>query len=648
MGCAASLAAPGASAQAGDDSHAGDFSQLSIEELGNLEITSVSKKGEPLSDAAASIYVITREAIRRSGATTIPEMLRLAPNLQVAQISAQNYAISARGFNGSSSDKLLVLIDGRSVYTPFANGVFWSLQQVLPDDIERIEVISGPGATLWGANAVNGVINIITRKSDETQGGTVEIGAGNLEQRGSLQYGGRLGEAVTYRAYASGFYETNSVTATGMNAHDHWYDPQGGFRLDWSPANNLVTLQGDYYKGSVASPGTNETVTGHNVVGRWDHQFDGGSTLEVQTYYDHLGLSVPNDLNESLNTYDIDIHHTFTWGSRQQIVWGGGYRIQQDSFYVTPAAVSAFFNPQRRTLDLGNVFLQDNISLLPSLKLTLGTKVEDDPYSGVALLPSARLSWKVTDTDLLWSAVSRAIRAPSRLDRDFFETQGALTLLQGGDFQSEKLVAYEAGYRAEPLPGASLSISTYYNQYQDLRSATDTVGGFPPIPVSSGGLPGGGYPLMFANGMEGDTYGVELWGSYQLTPWWRLDAGFNWLHENLRFKPGTSTIGGLGLAGDDPDYQFSLRSSMNVGKDVTFDLDLRSIASLPAPASPAYTELNARLAWAVTDRFEVSARGSNLLHAHHLEFGSTGAPLQIGSNGLETARSYYIDARWRF
>lgn len=609
---------------------------LSIEDLSNITISSVSKTAEPLSEAAASIYVISRDAILRAGATSVPEMLRLAPNLQVAQITAQSYAITARGFNGSSSDKLLVLIDGRSVYTPFANGVFWDLQQVLPEDIERIEVISGPGATLWGANAVNGVINIITRKSDETQGGIFDLGAGNLERRASLQYGGSLSDRVTYRAYGSDFYYADSTTATGMNAHDHWHKPQGGFRLDWSPEHDAVTLQGDYYRGSEASPvNANQQITGHNLIAGWNHPFEGGSTLEVRAYYDHIALSVPSTLADHLDTYDVELQHTFAWGSRQQIVWGGGYRITQDSFTLARGSViNQFFDPQRRTLDLDNFFVQDSIALLPSLKLILGSKVEDDPYSGTELLPSARLSWKVTDKDLLWSAVSRAIRAPSRLDRDFFETEGPFTLLKGGDFQPETVVAYEMGYRAQPVAGASLSISAYYNRYQDLRNAQVTVGGFPPIP--SAGVPAGGYPIMFGNGMEGQTYGLELWGNYQLTEWWRLGPGFDWLHKNLRFKPGASTLGGIGIAGDDPTYQAFLRSSMNLNRDLKLDLDLRSIASLPAPASPSYTELNAHVGWAVTERLQLSARGDNLLHLHHLE---------MGANGVQAERSYYLDVQ---
>lgn len=318
-----------------------------------------------------------------------------------------------------------------------------------------------------------------------------------------------------------------------------------------------MTLQGDLYRGSEASPViSNQEIAGRNLIARWNHPLDGGSTLGVHAYYDYIGLTVPHTFAEYLSTYDLEVQHTLTWGSRQQIVWGGGYRVQQDSFALSPAlspgAANQFFDPQSRTLYLDNLFVQDSIALLRSLKLILGTKVEDDPYSGAQLLPSVRLSWKVTDKDLVWSAVSRVVRAPSRLDRDFFQTQGPFTLLKGGDFQPEKVIAYEMGYRAQPLAGASLSISAYYNQYQDLRNAEVTVGGFPPIPTA--GVTSGGFPIMFGNGMEGETYGIELWGNYQLAKWWRLDPGVNWLHKNLRFKPGASTIGGTEIAGDDPTY----------------------------------------------------------------------------------------------
>jgi iron complex outermembrane receptor protein len=609
---------------------------LSIEDLMKIEVTSVSKAAEPLSDAAASVYVITREEILRSGAQSIPDMLRLAPNLQVAQITSTSYAITARGFNGSAASKLLVLIDGRTVYTPYHSGVPWDVQDVLPEDIERIEVISGPGATLWGANAVNGVINITTRKSQDTQGPSVDVGGGNLEQRGNAQYGGQIGDDVHYRSYVDSFHYAQDEMANGAGAQDDWRMTQGGFRMDWTQPMDLVTLQGDFYQGSedaYQEPAREDTF-GQNVLARWNHSFADTSALQIQGYYDHTLLSLPGVARDDLHTYDLDLQHSFSLGATQSIVWGGGYRIQYDDF---PATISPtqplYFSPENRKLALGNTFVQDTFALTPALKLILGLKIEDDPYTGVAPLPEARLSWKLSDNNMVWAAVSRAVRAPSRLDRDLYEKVGSIVALAGGDFQSEKLTAYEVGYRVQPSSRSSISVSTFYNVYTDLRTVEFS--------------PGDTFPIMFANLMRGDTYGAEAWGSYQLLTWWRLNAGANWLHKNLRFEPGSSQLGGLALAGNDPSYQASLRSTMFLARNGLFELELRQIGSLPDPASPAYTQLNARLAWTVRPSLELSLKGSNLIHPQHLEFGTAAAPLQLGSPGVETGRAFFIEARWK-
>jgi len=625
-------------ANAPDTQTAADLTGLSIEDLGNVVISSVSKTAEPLSDAPAAIYVITHEDIVRSGATSLPEILRLAPNLQVAQITADTFAISARGFNSAAADKLLVLIDGRSVYTPYFSGVLWDRQYVLPDDIERVEVISGPGGTLWGANAVNGVINIITRKSSETQGGTVELGGGNLERRASVQYGGKLNDDLSYRAYFSGFSYADDRTSTGADARDGWDQTQGGFRIDSTKPGDRVTVQGDFYNGSEEQlSGPNGLTDGQNLLARWTHQMDGGSELQIQTYYDDLESSVPGGVSDYLRTYDLDVQHSFRWGEAQQVVWGGGYRITQDNF---PAVLAngqlEFFSPQGRTLGLGNVFGQDTISLPNRLQLILGLRLEDDPYTGLEPLPSIRLSWKLSDSNLVWAAVSRAVRAPSRLDRDFFEALPGSSALEiaGGDFQPEKLIAYELGYRAQPSSNTSISIATFYNVYQDLRSAEFS--------------PTGGLPLTFENGMQGDTYGIEVWGNYRVNDWWRLTAGVNWLHENLGFKPGSSQIGGIEIAGDDPNFQYSVRSTMNLSETVALDLSLRKIGALPAPFSPSYVELDGRIGWNVSKSLEISLRGLDLLHRNHVEFGTTTSTLQVGPIGVETGRSVFLDAKWKF
>jgi iron complex outermembrane recepter protein len=633
-----------ATQEQGSGSTINSLRQMTLEQLSNLQVTSVSKAPETLSDAPAAIYVITRDDILRSGAKTLPDILRLAPNLQVAQITASSFAITARGFNGSAASKLLVLIDGRSVYTPYHSGVDWSVQDVLPGDIERIEVISGPGAALWGANAVNGVINIITRQSGDTQGIAAEGGDGNLESRASLQYGGKIGDDASYRAYVDSFQHADDVTATGANAQDAWRQSQGGFRLDWTPTADQVTLQGDFYGGSENQFNSSaEATSGDNVLARWNHELSNGSALQIQTYYDYAASSIPAEASDYLNTEDFDVQHSFAWGTHQSIVWGGGLLVETDKFPTTFSSTqSLFFSPESRTLEIGNLFVQDSISLSSALKLILGTKLEEDrPYNGLEPLPSARLAWKVTDSELVWAAISRAIRAPSRIDRDLFEFEGPVEVIRGDDFRPEELVAYEVGYRAQPSSNMSISISTFYNVYNDLRS----------VQLS----PGNQLPIEFANDMAGDTYGAEIWGQYAVNSWWRLAAGANSLHENLHFEPGSSELGpdgselgGIAIAGDDPSYQTSIRSMMDLPHSLALYLDLRRIGALPDPASPAYTEMDARIGWTISPAAEVSLMGSNLLHREHLEFGATPAPLQLGASGVETGRSVFIDARWRF
>ena len=612
-----------------------ELSRLSIEELANIDVASVSKTAQPLSDAAAAIYVITHDDIVRSGATNLPDILRLAPNLQVARITAATYAISARGFNGSAADKLLVLIDGRSVYTPFSHGVFWDVQDTPAEDIERIEVISGPGAALWGANAVNGVINVVTRSSADTRDGVLLLGVGDRQRRAYLRYGGALAPDVTWRAYVQGIDYAHSFTGSGAKAEDRWNKGQAGFRLDWTPSNDLLTLQGDIYQGSedeLAS--ADERLDGHNLLARWTHPTGGGGSLQVQAYYDHLKRHVPGRIRYSLDTYDLDVQHSFSWGRSHQIVWGGGYRVTEDDFPVTPTPPNTqFFDPVGRRQGLGNVFVQDAVALNPALTLTLGLKLEDDPYTGLEALPTARLSWKATESTLVWAAASRAVRAPSRLDRDFVQLSGANVFLTGRDFQPETVVAYELGLRAQPSARSSLSVSTFYNVYDRLRSFE---------------LTGGGLPIVFANEMRGESYGVEVWGAYQVTDWWRLTGGFNWLHKNLRYRPGASNIVSVAIAGNDPDHQASLRSTMDLGHGVALDLDLRHIGSLPFPPSPSYAELGARLRWAATKSLEISLNGANLLHKRHPEFGLTSANVQLGPIRVETSRSVFIDTRWRF
>jgi len=625
----------GVPAQGAAPEQMADLSTLSIEELGNIEISSVTKTAEPLSQSPAAVYVITGNDIARAGAARLPEMLRLAPNLQVAQIAAYQHAVTARGFNSAAADKLLVLVDGRTVYAPAFSGVYWDLQDVPAESIARIEVVSGPGGTLWGANAVNGVINVITHEASETPGTVLHLGGGNREKRGSLQFGGSASDTLAYRTYLSGFvHDGESLTGSGADGEDGWHKVQGGFRADWTPGANLVTVQGDLYRGAEDQLALgDQKIAGENILARWSRDMAGGS-LQLQAYYDRFYAMIPDFATNEVRTYDLDVQHSFALGARQEIVWGGGYRVMSDNFpTVINATQQVAFIPQRRTLNLGNVFVQDTVRLTDDLRVIAGVKLEDQPYTGVTALPSVRAAWTPADSNLLWAAVSRAVRVPSRLDRDVTQVTDSTVTIAGGDMQTVKVIAYEAGYRVQIADRASFSASAFFNDYQDLRSAEFTRGG---------------YPIVFANGMEGETYGVELWGNYQVTDWWRLTAGFNWLHKDLRFKAGSSGLGGLQIAGNDPKTQISVRSAMNITDDLTFDLDARRIGALPAPASPAYAELSLRLAWKLTATGEIALTGANLLHKYHAEFGTTANTLQTGRVGVRVPRSVFLDTRWRF
>ncbi len=605
-----------------------DLREMSIDQLADINVSSVTKSSESLRDAPGAIYVISHEDIIRSGATTIPDMLRLAPNLFVAQTSASTFTVSARGFSGSAgaqnfANKLLVMIDGRSVYTPLYSGVYWDMQDVPPDDIDRIEVISGPAAALWGANAVNGVINIITKKASETQGLTADIGGGNLQQVASLQYGGRAGD-LAWRLYARAIDGDDTLTTTGAKARDSWSKGQGGFRADWTPSPaDQVTLQGDIFKGDTADSGPdNDTISGGNILGRWNHAWSNGSNLQVQAYFDRASQSTDNGGGAFwVNTYDLDIQHSFSIGARNQIVWGGGLRSAD---YGITSGSGLSFQPSSRDLVLGDVFVQDSFAITETVKLIAGVKVESDPFVGVTPLPDIRLSWKLNQTTLLWAAVSQAIRSPTPFDRDVHEEVGGINLLNaGGTFKSEDLTAYEIGARVQPTDRLSFSVSTYYNVYHDLRTIELAPGGF--------------FPLQWGNGMYGDAYGVEAWGDLRVTDWWRLSAGVSAEHEELKFKAGDPGLLGPSEAGDDPTAQGQLRSYMNLGRNFTLDATLRGVSALADPAVPAYTELNARLGWNVTPRVQLSVSGFNLLHAYHVEYP--------GSAGGSVPRSIFVEMR---
>ncbi|HYI07605.1 MAG TPA: TonB-dependent receptor [Thermoanaerobaculia bacterium] len=603
-----------------------DLRRLSIEELSQIKITSVSKIAEPLSQAAAAVFVITNDAIRRSGADSVPEILRLAPNLQVARLDANTYAITARGFNQSSgtANKLLVLIDGRAIYSPLFSGTFWDAQHTFIDDIDRVEVISGPGGTLWGANAVNGVINIITRDSARTRGWMVDAGLGSLDRRLGVRYGGGLGPSGGFRVYGLGLRQGSMVRANGASAEDSWNHVQGGFRADWSQAADTFTLQGDFYRGTgIGRPAflPSGSISGGNVSGTWARKFTGGSNLSVQTYFDNSRRVLVSGIEATVDQYALETQYDFSRGSRHALVVGAGYRMTDDHFERGPG--TSFLAPAGRTLRFANVFVQDGIALSDRLKLAVGLKLEDNTYTGLEFMPDARLAWTVSNRTLLWTSAARAVRTPSRFDTDLINPG----ILAGGpDFESEELVAYEAGYRGLLSPAFSLSVSAFYNSYDHLR----TVEGSGPAV----------FPLVVRNNMRGDTQGVETWADFAVRDWWRLSGGFSALRKNLRLAPGSRDVFGVAFAGNDPRCQWQLRSSIDLPRGFALDLWLRNVGSLKSPAVPAYLEADVRIAWDAAESLELSLDGQNLLHERHLEF------VNPSITPSEIPRSLTLTARW--
>jgi iron complex outermembrane receptor protein len=589
-----------------------DLSNLSIEQLAQVKVTSVSKQAEPLSEAPASLYVIDHDQIVRSGALTIPEILRLAPNIQVYQSSPSHWIVTARGLNGlpsaqSFSNKLLVLIDGRTVYTPLFSGVYWDMPDLLPDDIERIEIISGPGATLWGANAVNGVINIITRGASSTSGFYLDVKGGTNEQVVGARLAGKAGSDLSYRAYLRWLHEDAFDLAGGGSANDAWHRLGGGFRLDWTPAaRDLVTVQGDIFRGrDDEGIGALEDISGHDLVLRWNRDMGPGRQLQVQAFYDRSARdSFSQEGSFYVDTYDVDLQDSLPLGSRNQFVWGGGVRV---AHYRINGTTNFFFVPDSRNLFLANLFVQDTFDLSRLVSLTAGLKAEHDPYVGTSLLPDLRLAITPAQSTLLWAAVSHAVRSATPFDEDVRESAPGITLTGDRNFQTEKLTAYELGLRLRPLSGLSFSATGFYHHYDDLRS------------VELG--PGPGLNLFWGNELAGHSYGLEAWASARPFSWWTLSAGATLQKEQFHFKPGASApFIGTTQNGTDPDHWLTLQSSMNLGRSVTLDLNLRAVGRLADSDVPAYAELGGRFAWNASDHLQLSLLGANLLHAQHVEY----------------------------
>jgi iron complex outermembrane receptor protein len=613
----------GTAANAAPDADA--LKMLSFDELSNIEVTSVSKRSQKLVETAAAIEVITQNDIQRAGATNLPEALRLAGNLELAQINAAQWMISARGFNAPLSNKMLVLVDGRTVYTPLFSGVFWEAQDVLLEDVDRIEVISGPGATVWGANAVNGVINITTKSARDTQGLYLEAGGGDVLAEGAARYGGAISENTQFRAYGKYAERESTVSAAGVDPGNDVRHAQGGFRLDSvTPGGDLLTLQGDLYENTIDVPPQQIVSRGANVLGRWSRKLSDDSEFKLQAYVDRTHRDSPGSYEDWITTYDLDFQQQLALGTRHKIVWGAGYRQVRDDFHSR----SIGLRPERVSLETSSAFVQDEIALAPDrLHLTVGTKIEDNDYTGVVWQPGVRLSWQLRDRQMLWSAISRALRTPARLDRGYYAPP---VFLGSPDLQSEKLIAYELGYRVQPHERVSLSVAGYYNDYDDIRSVEPAN---PPAPL----------PVEFLNGQKGESYGAELNAEYRVTDAWRLRASISELRLAIRPKPGSFDLTFGQAEAADSKHHALLRSSMDLARNLQLDATLRYVSRLEnlLVAVPGYSELDLRLAWLASGHLEVAVVGQNLLHARHPEIG-------VPSVRQELERSVYARISWRY
>ncbi len=591
------LAGAAAATETAEDSPGADLGDLSLEELGRIPVTSVTGRPRSVQEAAASIFVITAEDIRRSVATSLPEALRLAPNLEVARINATQYAISARGFNNAIGNKLLVMIDGRTVYSPLFSGVFWDAQQVRLEDVERIEVISGAGATLWGANAVNGVINVITRGAQDTQGLQVVARAGSSGNEASLRFGGRF-EGGAWRAYAIQSDRRHTSLPSGQAIDDHQDRQQAGFRTDWRGPADTVTFQGDLHQaGGDGRTTTSPDMSGANALARWHHTLGDGSNWQLQAWFDQSSRDDAIEFRDHARTVDVQFNHVPVVGKDHQLIWGLGYRRAVDATDPTPLVA---FLPATRSLHWTNVFVQDEYRATEHLRLTAGAKVETNVYTGAEFLPTLRGTFDLGSLGTLWGSASRTVRAPARLDREFFFPAKPPYIIEGGPtFDSEVANVFELGLRGRQSSGFNYSVTIFHDDYRKLRA-------------------GHAAPTTIDNLARGGVGGAEAWGSVDVTSNWRLSAGWMLLRESLS-AAATAGAGSVANLGDDPRQQWSLRSTSRIARSVDFDVTLRHVGALPAPAVPAYTVADLRLAWHGLPGLEVSLLGQDL-GRRHVEF----------------------------
>jgi len=631
--------------------------RMSFEELMNVEITSVSRAPESLRDAAAAIAVVDRDTVRRSGATTLPDTLRLVPGIHVGEQTSSSWAVSARGFSNINSEKLLVLSDTRSIYTPLVSGVGWDVQNYLFEDLERIEVIRGPGATMWGSNAVNGVINITTRSARDTHGAYLAMGAGSFDRAWvGARYGGETEGGVNYRVYGK-YFDRGETEHDSPDSDDAWQFGQVGFRTDWDGDDrDAFTVQGDAYSGEVGQlipsitiigrPGPEGPLTqrmsGGNLLARWRRSYDESSDMQLRAYYDYTRRDDPS-YTDTLHTFDLDFQRRFNAAARHEIVWGAAYRVTSNN---NEAGAIFALDPEKATDQLFSGFIQDQISLNDTWRLTVGTKLEHNDFSGFEVQPSVRMAWLLRPNQTAWAAISRAVRVPTRIERDIAidvsDPAGdpIIRLLGNPDFESEELIAYEAGYRWQPMTTLSLDLALFYNDYAKLASLEV---GDPFIDPDDGRTV---IPVFNQNLTDGRTYGAELLVEWQPVEEWQLTASYS--HIDMDLTPrGQDVNRGESLEGSTPHNLAGLRSLVTLHERIELDAQLRyqsRIRSMPLEISgagiDAYTELDLRIGWRISDHWLLSLVGQNLLHDSHPEFG----PAEARGN-LE--RSGYLKAEWR-
>jgi iron complex outermembrane receptor protein len=645
-----------------------DVTVISLEDLMNLQVTSVSKRAQKLADAAAAIFVITQDDIRRSGASSIPEALRMAPGLEVARIDENKWAIGSRGFNGRFDNKLLVLIDGRSVYTPLFSGVYWNVQDVMLEDVDRIEVIRGPGATLWGANAVDGVINIITKSAKLTQGGVVTAEGGTDERTAeSARYGGKIGDNLYYRAYTKYSDWQPSVGPTGTNASDGWHALRGGFRMDSTPSRaDSLTIQGDIYRTVYGETLTVPSLTapysstfpnsgnysGGNILGHWNHAFSRSST-SLQMYYDDTN-TVDNSLfTDHESVYDVDFQHDLHVGESQEFVWGLGFRSIQDT---NGSSFTVSLQPNHSSLKQYSGFVQDEVSLFDKrLRVTLGSKFEHNQFVGFEVEPNVRFVGILSKKQSVWAAVSRAVRTPALTEEGLQLNEAVIppgappfnsplpvveSILGSPQFKSEDLLAYEVGYRVEATSSFSADIATFYNSYTNLRSAEPGTPFIQANPTPTDVV----VPFVASNKMGGGTYGAELFADWKVVPKWRLVGSYSFLQMNIQKNKDSLDPTPDNPNGASPRHQWYVRSSLDLPKHLEQDVTLRFVDRLASLNMPSYYSLDTHLSWKPVTSLELSVGGQNLLNDQHFEF----IPEFINTTSTKVTRSFRGTITWRF